>query len=211
MSLTETHDVVAIAHEDGLNDLIHAFFTARPRHLLYGTNAFVGSTTATSTNLSPIAFPGIPGGIQYAVLLTPPTIDLHPDTAGTPLPPGPDQFTASTKVFLAVLCGRRRRDPKSIQGGSPSEVKVTTLELHARGAVAAVGGELRFGVEAVEIVDIDPDHLESFLECILLMIIQAVLATIRIPLGTLGGDAFSLTLTDGPRIEDDTLKVFGTI
>jgi hypothetical protein len=211
MSLTETHDVVAIAHEDGLNDLIRAFFTARPRHLLYGTNAFVPSTTATSTNVPTIAFPGIPGGIEYAVLVMPPTIDLHPDTAGTPLPPGPDQFTVSTKVFMALICGKRRRDPKTVGGTSAGAVKVTTLELHVRGSVAAIGGELRFAAEAVEIVDIDPDHLESFLECLLLMIMQAVLATIRIPFDSLSAGAFSLTLTEGPRIEDDTVKVFGTI
>ena len=76
MSLTETNEVVAIAHEDGLNDLLQAFFTARPRHRIYGTNAFIPSTTVNATNIPAIAFPGISGGIQFAIVIDIPKIDL---------------------------------------------------------------------------------------------------------------------------------------
>ncbi len=212
MSLTETHDVLVSAHEDGLNDLMQAFFTARPRHLLYGTSAFIPSTTVTATNVPAISFPGIPGGIHYAIALGIPSIDLHPDTAGGPLPPGPGQFSVSTKVLFGVLCGPgRKHDPIGVTL-PPSDFKVTSLSLHARGTVIAVGSDISFRVEAVEIVDVSPDDLESVLECILLLIIQAVLANVQIPVDKLSADFFSLvTLTDGPRIEQDQVKIFGNI
>ncbi len=61
-------------------------------------------------------------------------------------------------------------------------------------------------------VDVSPDDLESVLECILLLIIQAVLANVQIPIEKLSADFFSLvTLTDGPRIEQDQVKIFGNI
>jgi hypothetical protein len=213
MSLTEGSEVVAAAHEDGLNDLLQAFFTARPRHLRYGTSAFVPSTTVTETHVSEISFPGVPGGIHYAVIFEIPILDLHPDTLGGPLPPGPGQFSVSTKVSLGVLCGPRRQpDPTHEVSLPPNEFKVTSLGLHARGTVVAVGNDMVFQVEAVEIVDVTPDDLESVLECILLLIIQAVLATVRIPFNKLSADVFSLvTVTDGPRIEEDQVKIFGKI
>ena len=46
MSLTEAERVFGGIHEDGINDLLKAFFNARPRHLKYGSPGFVGATTA---------------------------------------------------------------------------------------------------------------------------------------------------------------------
>ena len=154
----------------------------------------------------------VPGGIHYAIALGIPSIDLHPDTADGPLPPGPGQFSVSTKVLFGVLCGPgRKHDPIGVTL-PPNDFKVTSLSLHARGTIIAVGSDISFQVEAVEIVDVSPDDLESVLECILLLIIQAVLANVQIPVDKLSADFFSLvTLTDGPRIEQDQVKIFGNI
>ena len=47
-------------------------------------------------------------------------------------------------------------------------------------------------VDAVEIVDIAPEEVEAVLECFLFMILQAVLAEIRLPLRALRAGAFQL-------------------
>lgn len=58
-----------------------------------------------------------------------------------------------------------------------------------------------FAVDAVEIVDIEPNALESVLECLLLMILRSVLATMSLPVTALELDAFTLTPTEGPLID----------
>jgi hypothetical protein len=68
---------------------------------------------------------------------------------------------------------------------------------------------IALAVDAVEIVDIAPTEVESLLECLLFMILQAVLAEIRLPLRALRVGAFHLALTQGPLIEDDQIKVRG--
>jgi hypothetical protein len=61
----------------------------------------------------------------------------------------------------------------------------------------------------VEIVDISPGEVDAVLECLLFMILQAVFAEIRLPLRALRAGAFQLSLTVGPLIEDDQVKVRG--
>jgi len=79
--------------------------------------------------------------------------------------------------------------------------------------VAASTGEdaIALAVDAVEIVDIKPDEIEAVLECLLFMILQAVLAEIRLPLRALRAGAFPLSLVVGPLIEDDQVKVRGNV
>jgi hypothetical protein len=70
---------------------------------------------------------------------------------------------------------------------------------------------IAFAIDAVEIVDIKPDELESFVECLLFLILQAVLAGIRLPLKALRAGAFQLVPVVGPLIEDDQIKARGTV
>src|SRR5262245_51387204 len=92
MSLTETEEVFAAIHEHALNDLLTAFCADRPRHLVYGSPSFVAATTVAETSMPAIAFPGVPGGIQWRVRLTIPRVDLFKQTMALPpelaLPPG---------------------------------------------------------------------------------------------------------------------------
>ncbi|MBI2305047.1 MAG: hypothetical protein HYU86_09940 [Chloroflexi bacterium] len=219
MSLTEAEHVFAGVHENGINDFLKAFLTARPRYINYGSPSFVPVTTALATNVPAIAFPGIPGGIQYAVRFSIPSLDCHPDSSGgaSPLPPGPGQFSIRTKVTITVACGRWEQHPNTDKPPSGAFIPLSTsLDVWVRGkpTVAYFGpgvGEIGFMVEDIEIVDIKPDSLESVLECIIRMILQAVLANVRLPFHALTIGAFSLILLRGPEIEDDQIKLYGDV
>ena len=106
MSLTETETVFASIHENALNDLLRAFFTARPHYLHYGSPSFVPATTVAETSMPAIAFPGVPGGIQWRVRLTIPVVDLFKQSS--PLPPeltlSPGEFSAHIGVELCLDC-----------------------------------------------------------------------------------------------------------
>jgi hypothetical protein len=77
--------------------------------------------------------------------------------------------------------------------------------------VATSAGEdaVAVAVDAVEVVDIEPDEVEQVVECLLFMILQAVMSTIRVPLEALRVGAFQLSVTEGPLIEDDQVKARG--
>ncbi len=231
MSLTETEEVFASIHEDALNDLFSAFCSDRPRYLVYGSPAFVPTTTVAETTMPAIAFPGVPGGIQWRIRLTTPHIDLFKQSS--PLPPelslAPGEFSASVGVELCLDCRRIKIDPRPPRGKPGErqpddrrpddrhpleELTCCKLELFAIGHLQHVltsTGEdaIALAVDAVEIVDIKPGEVESLLECLLFMILQAVLAEIRLPLRALRVGAFQLTPIVGPLIEDDQVKMRG--
>jgi hypothetical protein len=215
MSLTLADTVMAAVHENGVNDFMAAFFKARPRHLVYGTPAFVPVTTVAATSISAMTFPGVPGGIDLLVVFALPTIDFDPDSSGgaSPLPPGPGQLAIHTSVRLTVGC-KRARDPNEHEN---EFVPISTsLELFAVGAplVSVFGpgaGEIRFRLDRLEIVDIKPDSLESVLECLLLMMLRAALSNFRLPFSAMSVGFVTLILKKGPLIETDQIKVFGDV
>ena len=234
MSLTEAENVFGGIHEDALNDLLTAFFTARPRHLRYGSPGFVAATNVNETQMGAIPFPGVPGGIDWAVSLTIPVVDLHKQTLALPpeLQLNPGALSVRTVVTLCLGCRHVRVDPKPPkpprEGNNREddrredhgrrEVHETCcrLEVYAVAHLEQVftsSGEraVVIAVDAVEIVDIRPDELETILECLLLMILRAVLANARLPLRALRAGAFTLTLLRGPEVEDDQVKVYGSL
>jgi len=234
MSLTETEGVFGGIHEDALNDLLRAFFTRRPRYLHYASPGIVQATTLGVTQMSAIAFPNIPGGIEWEVELAIPVVDLHRQTQ--PLPPeltlGAGQLSVRTIVEICLSCRHDRidvrplppthgRDPR-LDDFVPKDGKRRMHTTCCRLGVFAVGhlervitdnGEpgIAIAVDRIELVDIRPDEVESLLECLLLMILRAVLASVRLPLSALRAGAFPLQLVRGPEIEDDQLKVYGTL
>jgi hypothetical protein len=239
MSLTETESVFASVHEDGLNDLVTAFCKDRPRYLAYGSPAFVPVTTTAETAIQAIPFPGIPGGIEWRLRLSIPRIDLFKPSMSLPpeLTLGPGEFGATIDVQLCLSCRRLKIDPKPPRpdGREPNrpldgkddkrppperhperELTCCVLRLFVIGHiehVAASDGEdaITFAVDAVEIVDIKPAPVEAVLECLLFMVLQAVLAQIRLPLRALRAGAFQLTPVVGPLIEDDHVKMRGNV
>jgi hypothetical protein len=237
MSLTEAETVFGSVNEDALNDVLTAFCTDRPRHLVYGSPAFVPTTTIAETTMASIGFPGVPGGIQWRLRLSIPHVDLFKQSS--PLPPqlalGPGQFSAELGAELCIDCRRLKIDPKPPRPKDPREgqhnnkddsqhvdrralSELTCFKLkvfaigHVEHVLASTGEDaIALAIDAVEIVDIKPDELESFLECLMFMILQAVLAEIRLPLRALRAGAFQLALTVGPLIEDDQIKVRGIV
>ncbi|MCB1997458.1 MAG: hypothetical protein H6932_08910 [Burkholderiaceae bacterium] len=227
MSLTDTQRVFASIHESALNDLLRAFFTARPRYLRYGSPAFVPATNVTATQMPAIAFPGLPGGIDWAVQFEIPRVDLHdPDDALPPqlsLPPG--GFSLRTAVKLCINCVKRRDDRG--QGKDPTgkpndddrslgEVTCTELGVFAIGHLdswndASGNGEIRLRVDAVELVDITPDSLESVLECLIRMLLDAALSQVHLPISALRAGAFQLLVTQGPLIDQDHVLARGNV
>lgn len=230
MSLTDIQEVFASVHEDALNDLLTAFCTDRPRHLNYGSPAFVPATTAAETSMPAIAFPGVAGGIQWRIRLSIPRVDLFRQTE--PLPPElnlqPGEFSANIEAELCLDCRRLRIDPQPPRGTHgkgenerkdedrhpTKELTCCRLKIFAVGHIEHVmssSGEdaIALAVDAVEIVDIAPDTVESVLECLFFMILQAVLADIRLPLRALRAGAFQLLPVVGPLIEDDQIKMRG--
>jgi len=214
VSLTEAQRVFGAVHEKGINDFLRAFLTARPHYINYGSPAFVPASTSAATSVPAIAFPGVPGGIQFAVLFSIPTVDLNPptDPGSAPLPPGPGQFTLKTTVSLVLACGQRGDGPGGIQGNGRVVPLIATLDVLARGTIINVGGAVQLAVTDVELVDVTPDALESLLECLIRMLLQAALQNIRIPLNTLIASTVPLlSLVRGPEIATDQVKVWGNV
>jgi hypothetical protein len=230
MSLTAAEDVFAAIHEDGLNDLLRRFFSARPRYLNYGSPGFVAATTVNSTQMPAIMFPGIPGGIDWNIRLATPTVDAHPQSTGLPPeldPLAPARLAVRTAVELCINCTQRHgrdsdrpRDDKNDHNHDKpprGDLKPVCFKLevfavtHAERTSSPDGDAIRLIVDALEIVDITPNDLESFLECLLLQILRAVLASVRLPLPALRAGAFSLTPTVGPAIENDRIEMFGNV
>jgi hypothetical protein len=235
MSLTETETVFASIHENALNDLLRAFFTARPHYLNYGSPSFVPANTVAETTMAAIGFPGVPGGIQWRIRLEIPALDLFKQSLSLPpeLTLNPGEFSARLAVELCLDCRRLKIDPKpprptgeGKEGRTDdkpkddrhpiSELTCCKLQVFAVGHIehvlASTGEDaIAFAVDAVEIVDIKPDAVESVLECLLFMILQAALADVRLPLGALRAGAFQLALVVGPLIEDDRIKMRGNV
>ena len=227
MSLTRAQQVLGSIHEDALNDMLRAFFSARPRYLRYGSPAFVAATSVNATQMSAIQFPGLPGGIDWRVSFEIPTVDLFKQSRQLPpqLTLGPGQFSLRTRVQLCVNCVRRRDDTKSHDkpNDNPKDPAnkadgetCTELEVFAIGHLdswhnSSGDGAIRLRLDAVELVDVTPNSLESVLECLIRMLLDAALSQVQLPLQALRAGAFRLIVAQGPDIEDDRLLVFGTL
>jgi hypothetical protein len=241
MSLTQVHDVFAAIHEDGLDDLLRRFFDARPKYLNYGSPGFVAGTTVNVTQMPAIQFPGVPGGIDWAVKIDRPRVDAHPQSAGLPPeldPLGPQRVSIRTVVEICVACTARgddqpddphkddprkddprkddphKDDPDRPIGKDlrPVCFKVEVFAIaHAERTSSPSGDALRLVVDAIELVDLEPNELESVVECLLLQILRAVLASVRLPLTALRAGAFELVPTAGPLVQDDQIEMFGNV
>jgi hypothetical protein len=231
MSLTETSEVFVAVEESALNDLITAVCTTRPHLLHYGSPAFVPASSTSATQMAPIPFPGSPGLQWSVELTVPQLDLFKEDRPLPPeLSLGAGQFSLSTAVRLCVDCADRHDgkgddhqepgpddhkddDPKHDDRwpddrddwGKARNAVCCRLGVFAVGHLVStwVNGEegIGFAVDSLEIVDIEPNALESVLECLLTMILRSVLATLSLPLTALELGAFTLTPTEGPLID----------
>lgn len=224
MSLTQAQEVFGSIDEVGINDILNAFFTARPRYLRFGSPGYVLGTTVNETQMPPIPFPGVPGGgIDWAIRIGLPVVDLHDQDLGLPpeLTLNPGQVAIHTEVEICIACDRRKdreekpehddkEPPRGGASGPCFTVKVIAIG-HLERASSADGDAVVIVVDELEMVDIEPDGFESVIECLLLQILRAVLREVRLPLQALRAGAFSLALVRGPDIEDDQIKMYGNL
>lgn len=218
MSLTQTHHVFAGLEESGINTFLKALFTARPHYLNYGSSAFVPVSTTNATNMATIAFPGVPGGIQYAVSFSIPVVDLFPPNAGSgsPIPPALNQFGLQTKVRLVLGCMTWTGDATGANGGGHMQPIFADLDVWARGDLIAHYFGPGTGYIALEVLDIripaiQPKGFEAIIECLIRMMLNGALSNVQLPFYAISAGAFQLILEQGPSIDKDEVEVWGSI
>lgn len=201
MSLTQAQNIFGGVDEAGINDLLRAFFTARPRYLTYGTPQFVPATTVQATSVAAVSFFGL--NIEFMITCEPlPTVDITPGGAGSAaLTPGVNEFTVRTTLNFIVQVNNLPRIAGSLQvlGLCAPFVAVSTPGT----------GQIGINLKRVEIVDITPDPVESLVETLALGVLRTILANVRFPFNTLTMGAFGLILLAGPTAETNQLKVRG--
>lgn len=215
MSLTGTHHAFASIDEQGTNDALQAFFGARPHYLHYGSTPFVTGNSVSVTQVPTIAFPGTPGGIPYKIDLTVPVVDLFPPDGPLPAPLslGPDELSLKTKVTITVGCTTGTSDPK--RGGNVTPV-ATALDVIAIGKPVATYfspgvGNIKFVVEDVLVEPVEPESLRAVLDCLLRMILNAVLSSVELPFSVIDAGFIQLELEAGPTIADNQIELWGDI
>jgi len=206
MSLTQTSGVYAGVHEDGINDFVTAFFNARPRYLHWGSPAFVASTSVSETRIPAIP----PFNIEYEIVFEQPKLDLHPDTMGFALPPGPNQFALEVNVRLTVGCRRKPREPNDDKPVAIEPI-FTDLRLCAQGHFERQGSVLILVVDDVVIKDIRPETLGQVLSCLLRMVLQEALRELRIPYRSIFIQIGTLTPVGGINIANDIASAHANI
>jgi len=189
----------------------------------------VPATSVSQTQMAPIPLPG-GGSIDWRISFEIPRIDLYKES--TPLPSSltlqPGQFSLQTRLQLCINCVKRKDDHREERGKEDSREKrgksagdrerdslgsvvCTDLRVFAVGHLDSSSTKIRLRVDAVELVDITPDTLESVLECLIRMVLDSALMKIELPIPALRAGAFHLAVTRGPEIADDRIKVFGDV
>jgi hypothetical protein len=110
---------------------------------------------------------------------------------------------------------RRAREARERRRGGVEDPRCAFLELQAVGHLIDTWTDGRraigFALDAVEIIDIFPNDLESVLECLIEQMLRAALSQIRLPLDSLDAGAFTLTPAEGPFIEIDRVLARGNL
>jgi hypothetical protein len=217
MSFTQTFHVFAGVAQSGINTFLRALFTTRPHYLNYGSPTFVPANTVNATTMPAISFPGVPGGIQYAVSFSIPTIDLFPPDSGSssPLVPAINQFTLHTKVRIVIGCFTWISNKGNDERGKMVPL-VVELDVWALGALVSHyygpgSGYVSLQVLGVRIPAIQPHPLEAVIDCLIRMMLNAALENVTLPFHVLSAGAFQLILESGPTIDKDMVEVWGDI
>jgi hypothetical protein len=214
MSLTGTHHAFASIDERGTNRALQAFFGARPHYLHYGSAPFVTASSTSVTQVAPIAFPGVPGGIAYAIDLTVPVVDLFPPNG--PLPPplvlGPGELSITTKVTIRLGC------VAGTDGNDRGQITPVHTTLDVIAIADPVGhyfspgvGYVSFHVKQVLLPDVVPTSLQAVLDCLLEMILNALLAHVQLPFDIIDASFVKLALEAGPTIANDQIEIWGDV
>jgi hypothetical protein len=214
MSLTGSHHAFASIEEHGVNVALHAFFTARPHYLHYGSTPFVSASSTTETEVSTIAFPGVAGGISYAIDFTIPSIDLYPPDGPLPTPlvlePGQLSISATAAITLGCAVAKGADDRGSIHPVS-THLKVVALAHPVSVYLSPGVGHIAFRVDEVLMPGVEPVTLRSVLDCLLEMIMRALLANVQLPFDIIDVDFFKVVLEEGPTIAGNQIEIWGDV
>ncbi|WP_426502015.1 hypothetical protein ACPPVO_30680 [Dactylosporangium sp. McL0621] len=215
MSLTGTFGVFGALGQAGVNKALTTLFTVRPHYLHYASPPFVSASSPAVTAMSAIPFPGVPGGIPWAVDFTVPHVDLFPADGALPPPLGlgPNQFAVATAATITVGC--LRDDPKDDRHRTVTPVR-TTLDVVAVGHPSARYfspgvGDVSLVVDQVAVEKVEPPSLDGLLECLVRTLLNGALSQVRLPFDLIDGGFFKLVLQSGPAVADDRLEVWGGV
>ena len=213
MSLTGAYHIFAGLDQQGTNKALQAFFGARPHYLHYGSVPFVAASSVSVTQVPPIAFPGVPGGIPYAIDLTVPAVDLYPPDGALPPPLalGPDQLSIETEVTITLGCMAGTQGQKGHVTPVRTTLKVIAIAHPVSHYFSPGVGYVSFQVDQVLLVDVAPPSLQAVLDCLLEMILNAVLADVQLPFDLIDAGFVKLALEAGPDIADDQIKIWGDV
>ena len=209
MSLTGTHHAFAGIDEQGTNLALQAFFSARPHYLHYGSVPFVTGNSVTVTQVQTIAFPGVPGGIPYAIDLGLPSVDLSPAN----LDLGPDQLSIGTQVTITLGCiaGEGNADRRGKVTPVPTALEVVAIANPVSQYFSPGVGFVSFHVDQVVLLDVLPPSLQAVLGCLLEMILNALLSSMQLPFDIIDAGFVKLVLEAGPTIADDQIQIWGDV
>ncbi|HEX8148926.1 MAG TPA: hypothetical protein VF591_17210 [Pyrinomonadaceae bacterium] len=196
MSFTQAEHLFAGVNELGFNELLRAFFNARPRHLHHVTPPFVTAGNSQSVTVHPTLYVfGIP--VNYELHFTIPAVDINPD-GGALTAPG--EFTVLTQVSgnaSSPLFGSLPIPIPSVQMLGVCEPVVTVSQPGT--------GIIGINVKSVTLTP----PLPGLQNAGLVAVLQAVLGDVKIPYNTLTVGAFGLILLVGPKSENNQIEVRG--
>ena len=196
MGFTKSEQLFLGVREAALNDILAAFYFERHRYFDFGST--LGPTTASHTFFPPINL--FNTAIPWRIELTLPQLDIHPGSVALPPPLvlGPGQFsgTVGAKITATAI-------PVSL-----------TLQLAFIGHTFQVGSGssavVKLAIDKVKLViaGLQPP-LSTFLEGILLVILNAILANLSIPLSIFAFQPFQLVA--GPIVGSDQIELRGNL
>ncbi len=194
MSFTQAKHLFAGVNEVGFNELLKAFFTARPRHLHHVTPPFVTATNSQGVTVHPsLTFFG--ASVDYELHFTLPVVDINPDNGALT---APGEFTALTQVSGNVqLFGLPPMPIPSAQMLGVCEPVVTVSQPGT--------GIIGINVKSVTLTP----PLPGLLNAGLVYVLQMILGDVKIPYHTLTVGAFGLSLLVGPKSENNQIEVRG--
>jgi hypothetical protein len=228
MPLTNGHDAYASLNETGVNKFIQNLALARPHYFTFAT-AGLGGGSPNVGLLPPLTIPGASYGLNYGIRIVVPQIDFFKQDLALPPPLvlKPNQFSVTTGARICIDCiaervkeltGDQQRRPGDKQPTAPgrggknllcADIKVWAVGHPTVDPVSATDSYVGLAADAIVVKNIG--DLEQIAECVALDALNALLEKARYLVKRQVFGAFAFFLADGPKIEDNQLKVWGTI
>jgi len=196
MSFTQAEHLFAGVNEVGFNELLKAFFTARPRHLHHVTPPFVTAANSQSVTIHPTFYDsGFKIYIDYELHFTLPAVDINPDSGALT---APGEFLLRTQVSGNVL----------VQGFTLPIPPTQLLGVCEPVAIVSQPGTgvIGINVKSVTLTPPLPPQVNSGL----VNILQAIVNDVKIPYDKMTLGSYKVGLLVGPKSENNQIEVRGS-